>query len=61
MTHEEKVQWMAVYAAKNNMQLTLNGECGFGRECVGVLVNGHYPEYKWYDDDGMRLDNNGSV
>lgn len=62
MTHEEKVQWMAVWAARNNVALTLEGECGFGRECVGILADGCYPDYEWHDDETYeRLDQNGDV
>lgn len=61
MTHEEKQQWMALWACKNGLQLMLEGECGFGRECVGVSVDGHYPDYEWYDDEYERADQNGDV
>ncbi len=54
MTHEEKIQWMAVWAAKNGVQLTLEGECGFGRECVGILKDGVYPDYD-YDIPSLRI------
>lgn len=61
MDHQEKVQWMALWAANNGLQLDLKGECGFGRECVGVSVEGHYPDYEWFDDDWEREDRNGDV
>lgn len=61
MTREERIQWMAVWATKNNMQLILEGECGFGRECVGVLAEGVYPDYEWFDDDWNHADQNGDV
>jgi len=61
-TRDEKIAWMAVWAAKNGLQLVLEGECGFGRECVGVSTDGQYPEYQWYDDETYeRTDNNGQV
>jgi len=47
MTHEEKIQWMATWCAKKGLRLVLEGECGFGRQCVGVEIDGHYPEYQW--------------
>lgn len=50
MVHEEKIQWMATWAARNNAQLKLEGECGFGRECVGILVDGNYPDFDYKDD-----------
>jgi hypothetical protein len=62
MEHQKKVEWMALWAAKSGLQLELAGECGFGRECVGVLADGSYPDYEWYDDDTYeRADNNGNV
>src|SRR5574343_1862446 len=54
---------MAVWAPKNGLRLNLKGECGFGRECVGVEIDGHYPDYEWHDESKgyERLDNNGDV
>lgn len=61
MTHEEKIEWMAIWCAKNKLQLELEGSCGFGRTCVGVLSHGNYPDYHWYDSEYEREDNNGEV
>lgn len=63
MTHEEKRQWMAMWAAENELLLTFNGACGMGRECVGVLANEHYPDYRWYanEQDEESSDDNGYV
>lgn len=61
MNREEKIEWMAVWAAKNNLQLCLEGEVGFGRPCVGVATEGHYPDYIWHNDNWEREDNNGEV
>lgn len=61
MKHEKKIEWMALWAAKNKVALTLEGECGFGRECVGILAGECYPDYEWDDDDYNRIDNNGEV
>lgn len=53
---------MAVWSAKNNLKLELQGECGFGRECVGVSAYGTFPDYKWYDKETLeRADKNGNV
>ena len=60
-THAEKVQWMAVWAARNGLQLVLEGECGFGRDCVGIAVDGKYPDYEWHDKGWNRADRNGAV
>jgi len=62
MTHKEKLTWMAEYAMKNKAAVYLEGECGLGRECVGLSVNGEYPDYEWYDDKTYeRTDPNGDV
>jgi hypothetical protein len=41
--------------------LDLAGECGFGRECVGISRDGTYPDYQWYDDEYERIDGNGEI
>lgn len=51
MTHEEKIQWMALWASKNGVTLDLNGEVGFGRECVGITKDGSFPDYQWHDEE----------
>lgn len=61
MTREEKMQWMAVWAAKSGLQLELKGECGFGRECVGVIVGDNFPDYEWHNAAYERVDGNGDV
>jgi len=61
ISHRKKIEWMATWAAKNHVQLELEGQCGFRRECVGIIAEGHYPDYYWYDDDYNRIDNNGKV
>jgi len=45
MDREQKIEWMAVWCAKNDLQLQLETECGFGRECVGVTAEGSFPDY----------------
>lgn len=65
MTHQAKLDWLALWCARQDVPvaLALKGECGFGRECVGILVNDHYPEYEWFDDENFyeRADKNGDV
>lgn len=62
MTHEEKISWMAVWAARHGLQLVLEGECGFGRDCVGISVDGHYPDYHWHNQETWeREDENGDI
>lgn len=53
MNHQQKIEWMAVWASKNKVTLDLESTCGFGRECVGILADGLFPDYAWddnYDD-----------
>ena len=52
---------MTEFAKKNGATIALAGECGFGRECVGLLVGGNYPDYEWDDKDYNRIDPNGEV
>lgn len=61
MTHREKLQWMILWAHNNKVVLNLEGECGFGRECVGILADNKYPDYEWYSSDWDRSDSNGEV
>lgn len=62
MDHTKKIEWMAMWAVKNKMMLNLEGECGFGRECVGVTAHDQYPDYRWYAQDSFdRIDKNGDV
>lgn len=60
---EERILWMTDWCLRQpeGPTLQLAGECGLGRECVGVLVNGHYPSYHWYNEDFTQIDNNGEV
>jgi hypothetical protein len=62
---------MLKYCKCNNVTLELQGECGLGRECVGIITYETFPDYEWYTpydpnsegrhDDIKRLDNNGDV
>lgn len=53
---------MALWCAKNGFALELQGSCGFGRDCVGILRDGKFPDYQWYDMETFtRLDKNGDV
>ncbi len=62
MTHEKKIEWMAVWAAKNGCALALEGEVGIGRHCVGILRDGNYPDYHWHNEKTYeRCDPNGEV
>lgn len=62
ITHKEKIDWMINYAFRNKVFLELEGECGFGRKCVGITTEDHYPDYYWHDKETWdRLDSNGDV
>lgn len=41
----EHVLFLTNWAAKHGADVTFNGTCGFGRECVGVLIGGQYLDY----------------
>lgn len=41
----EHSQFLITWAAKHGAVVNFAGECGFGRECVGVLVGGSYLDY----------------
>lgn len=45
----EKIKWMKYWCSKNNCELTLTGQVGFGRDCVGITVNDTYPDYLWHN------------
>jgi len=50
MDRKTRIAWMAVWAAQNHVRLELEGECGIGRECVGIIArNESYPNYDKYD------------
>lgn len=60
--HRHKLEYMAMWAMRHKVALTLEGECGFGRECVGILTGDQYPAYHWYDRESYdQLDDNGEV
>ena len=62
MKRADKIIWMLAYAERMHVKLELNGSIGFGRECVGVLFEGSYVEYRWYDNETYKpLDKNGDV
>ena len=61
MTHQDKIDWMIQWAHKHKCVLDLEGEVGFGRECVGILRGSNYIDYTWYDSEWNRQDPNGEV
>ena len=63
MTLNEKIAWMKNWAEPQGLEVVTEGECGFGRKCVGLsAVAGEcYPDYKWYDENWNYADKNGEV
>ena len=61
MTHEQKILWMQHYCGEIGAILMLEGEIGFGRECVSIQRNETSPDYEWYDDDYDEISGNGEV
>ena len=64
MVISEMIAWLRTWCKKEGLTLILEGECGFGRECVGVasMADGTYPDYEWYEDNyEERVDMNGDV
>jgi len=63
MTHEQKIEWMIQWCHKHKARLELEGECGFGRDCVGIIVGEVYPDYNWYDEENNyeEISGNGEV
>lgn len=57
MKHKDKIDWMILWAHKNKCILELEGECGIGRECVGILAGNSYPDYSdevWVPEDAYH-------
>lgn len=52
MNHSDKIVWMTRWANRHGMTLSLEGHCGIGRECVGVVHDGNYPDYNDWSSDG---------
>jgi hypothetical protein len=61
VSHAEKIAWMYNWARSNGAELQLQGQVGFGRECVGITISGAYPDCIWFDDEFNRLDQNGDI
>lgn len=45
ITADERFTYLATWAAKNGCALELEGEVGFGRECVGIMKGTAYLDY----------------
>ena len=59
MNIKDKIEWLQQECKELGLTLSLYGECGLGRPCVGVLfVKGEdsfYPDYKIMDEDGYII------
>lgn len=42
VTREAQIVYLTEWAARYRCSLQLNGEVGFGRDCVGILKDSHY-------------------
>ena len=52
MTTDEQIAYIRDWAGKNRGYLELEGEVGFGRECVGIICGTAYPDWEKWDGDG---------
>jgi len=48
---EKYIENIKKFAEKHGLTYTLEGECGFGRECVGILKGDNYIDYNPTDRD----------
>lgn len=46
-----KLAWLAGWCAAQGLYLQLDGEVGFGRECVGILDGASYVDFDTYDEE----------
>ena len=58
-TMQEKIQYLKDFAFNlgEAAQFVPDGECGFGRECVGIQVGSNWVDYDW-DDEGIDAPSN---
>ena len=62
VTAKEQYNFMVDFAERNNCTISLNGSCGLGRDCVGLLTKDNtYPDYQWYDDDYDDISDNDDI
>src|ERR1700734_1892070 len=58
-TRADQIVYITEWAARSRCSLQLNGEVGFGRDCVGVLNDGTYIDYEdqrgiWTPEDAYH-------
>ncbi len=61
VTHNQKIDWMKTYCGRLGAIIDLDGEVGFGRKCVGIVVSDTYPDYEWSDEETEKYVDNGGV
>ena len=62
MNHQSKLNFIEAWAKKRGVDFLREGECGIGRECVGISYQDHYVDYEWSDPVSWnRIDKNGEV
>lgn len=56
-SYDEQVRYLADWAVRNDCQFKLEGEVGFGRECVGMLRGNSYLDYShlWQEMPGEEF------
>jgi len=48
---DHELDFLMRWATRHGAALVLEGEVGFGRECVGILKYDHYPSWRDFDRD----------
>lgn len=51
MSMQDQIDDLNRWCNRYGLALVLEGECGFGRECVGIIKGNGYVDYDWSDDD----------
>lgn len=49
MSLDDQIDFLKRWAADNKCYFQDEGQVGFGRECVGIVKDGHYPAYRAYE------------
>ena len=53
-----EVGFLERWAAENGCRFEPEGECGFGRECVGVTAGDEYPAYEAFNHETLEETHN---
>jgi len=49
-----EVAFLEQWARQNGCRFVAEGECGFGRECVGISAGGEWPSYEAFDYETLE-------